>query len=104
MATQPVKDKPYLLSFRGFIAALKLGDIHKIGIRDLLWLTVVVALWFGWGVDRDLKHQNAEMKFREQIKDLRAPMERLEQRNALLENALTKRVQSLNAVPNQDSN
>ena len=72
------KDKPYLLSFRGLIAALRLGDIHKIGIRDLLWLTLVAALWIGWTVDQDTDYQQVKLETFGTIKELNERIAKLE--------------------------
>ena len=94
--------KPYLLSLSG--AASYLGGLFRqLSIRDLLWLTLVVGLWFGWGVDRDVEYHNHERKLRQQMIDLQAQVEKLEERNTLLERALERCLES-SGGPDQGSN
>jgi hypothetical protein len=43
----------------------------RFSIRDVLWLTVVVALVVGWGVDR-MRWQTGFSKLREELHDTRS--------------------------------
>lgn len=46
----------------------------KFSIRDVLWLTVVVALAVGWGLDRVALHR-AELRARQEAERARAHAE-----------------------------
>jgi len=59
-----------------------LAALHRISIRDLIWLTLAVGLWFGWAADRDRAYKQHEMQTYREIIDLRAEVEKLRDENS----------------------
>jgi hypothetical protein len=70
----------------------------KFSIRDVLWLTVVVALAVGWGLDR-LSLRRGELRARQEADRARYHAEMARAMEAMRAAEMARAVEVLNSVP-----
>jgi hypothetical protein len=90
-------NKPYFVSFVGMLA-----KFQKFGLRDLLWLVLVVSLWMGWTAERDQHHRELELRYALKFQSLTAEADKLREENSILEKSLLRFQDRIHPAPASD--